>query len=404
MLSKEFLSELLKCDKEQITFHNSDIPGGLTNNCMKMSVISSGETKDYFIKWLKSDLCKQIGLSREVDFFEHLAHIINVKTPTVYFAKSLSDKSEKTIVMEFIPGIQCGYFFGNGNPGTWSVDITHMTTVAPWISSRMAALKMFEAAAKIHSSFEINSLSNFSWLRGCDWLQGEGRVEWENGQKLIQECWRKGFKMRHEMKWDPNLVSLMDVSIGNALNWDNYRSEMQSLSKKNLIGFVHGDFHPGNALINLSNLNNESPSGFNLVMLDWEMAGIGSMPQELSQALISHMKPEERRECEIELLHSYAEVYMKEKQQKFSLSNDKLPIFEDVQTEYVRGGLAKWIWMLGYMISLDLHVCSNKAMQYFHDQIVAFMEDWGVYIFDTTPTDYGYHRVHVNCSNLIARS
>jgi hypothetical protein len=105
-----------------------------------------------------------------------------------------------------------------------------------------------------------------------------------------------------------------------------------------------------------------------IVLLDFEQLGVGSGPQDLGQYVISHMDPEVRRRHQDDLLHLYHD----------ELARGGVDIaeftFEDCRKEYVAGALERWVWLLGYMAGC----CPEALNRYLHDQVHAFMVDFGV--------------------------
>jgi len=85
----------------------------------------------------------------------------------------------------------------------------------------------------------------------------------------------------------------------------------------------------------------EENSSFKIKLIDWEMVGIGSGPQELGQYIISHMDPMERKLFERELVERRT-------------SKEKCCSWEFCWEEYKIGGVERWIWFLVYFIDLRL--------------------------------------------------
>jgi aminoglycoside phosphotransferase (APT) family kinase protein len=123
---------------------------------------------------------------------------------------------------------------------------------------------------------------------------------------------------------------------------------------------VHGDFWPGNIMISKSDTRD-------LRLLDWEMVGLGSGPQELGQYILSNMDPSERRECEDKLIRNY---HRELEQLGVELS------WEDCWKEYLIGGLERWLWFLVYFCSREGPLL--KWAQFFHDQIKEFVHDHNI--------------------------
>merc|ERR1719222_1339105 len=105
-------------------------------------------------------------------------------------------------------------------------------------------------------------------------------------------------------------------------------------------------------------------SNWDLRLLDWEMVGLGSGPQDLGQYIISNMDPTERRDCE-----------------KLASLGISSMSWEECWLEYKIGGLERWLWFLVYF-------CSQPAMkewaQFFHDQIKEFVHDHKISEEDVT--------------------
>ena len=110
-----------------------------------------------------------------------------------------------------------------------------------------------------------------------------------------------------------------------------------------------------------------------LRLLDWEMTGLGSGPQDLGQYVISNMDPQERRDCEERLLRNYYDELVTLGVSEYT--------FEECWKEYTIGGLERWLWFLVYFLA-------NEAMldwaQFFHDQIAQFAHDHNIKPQDVT--------------------
>jgi thiamine kinase-like enzyme len=78
------------------------------------------------------------------------------------------------------------------------------------------------------------------------------------------------------VKWDPLLVACLDASFAK-ISWDVFQDNIKSTAWT----LAHGDFHPANMMWD--------NAASRLVLLDWEVVGLGSGPQDLAQFLISHM-------------------------------------------------------------------------------------------------------------------
>ena len=153
---------------------------------------------------------------------------------------------------------------------------------------------------------------------------------------------------------------------------------------------VHGDFHPANMMWQRLVCDGEPLSG-RLVILDWEVVGLGSGPQDLAQYLISHASPELRRSCEIQLVQEYYATLTGGESASNSMPGVSPSVvdhsgysFEMCWAEYVAGGSERWIWLLALLSTM----CPDSMNQYFHDQVGAFLRD-----HEVTPESIGMPRV-----------
>ena len=145
----------------------------------------------------------------------------------------------------------------------------------------------------------------------------------------------------------------------------------------------HGDFHPANMMIKLSPTAAATPATSaatataatgekaSIVMLDFEQIGVGSGPQDLGQYLISHATPADRRL--IEAPGGPIDGYY-EKLCSLNVEVAATMTKKQCREEYVAGGLGRWLWFLPVLNSM----CPPKMTQYFHDQVLAFLNDHGI--------------------------
>jgi len=96
------------------------------------------------------------------------------------------------------------------------------------------------------------------------------------------------------IKWDANIIACIEASLLKA-NWE----EQERINNDPEVSFTltHGDFHAANMVWDYKEKK--------LVLLDFEMCGIGSGAIDLGQFMIGHVPPQMRREHEMELLERY---------------------------------------------------------------------------------------------------
>ncbi len=103
-----------------------------------------------------------------------------------------------------------------------------------------------------------------------------------------------------------------------------------------------------------------------LVLLDWEAVGVGSGPQDLGQFLISHSSPSARRAVEDAALARY--------HAELQALNPKVAMtLAECRAEYAAGGAGRWFWLLPLLAVY----CPPVMAKYFHDQLLAFVDDHG---------------------------
>ena len=153
------------------------------------------------------------------------------------------------------------------------------------------------------------------------------------------------------IKWDSNVLAMVEKGV-NGISWEAQKKRLNPDGNWTL---VHGDCWPGNFMWMVG----EKFSDPTIKLLDWEMVGIGSGPQDLGQYVISNMEPALRAECEYELVQAYYQEL---------LENNVDVDWEYVRTEYKIGGVERWLWFLVYFVGMEM----GDWAQFFHDQIMEF--------------------------------
>lgn len=315
-------------------------------------------------------LSRRLGLAREAMFYNSLAPKIKMSSsiPKIYYSSGDMSDGSKIVVMEDLAGgfVDSGILFGPGNPNNWKRDLkrkiadAYPSTVP---SSFEVANQTFLAVANVHAAFWRDQkllAEEYDWLRGSSWIRGDDEASWRASQGIIQTMWENYLNDSKDSEqgihWDPLVREIVEKAMG-GISWESQRKR---LNENTHFCLVHGDFWPGNIMI-----SKEGTGVRDLRLLDWEMVGLGSGPQDLGQYILSNMDPSERRECEEQLIRNY---YLK--------LVDELGVpnlsWEECWSEYKIGGLERWLWFLVYF-------CAQPAMtkwaQFFHNQIREFVHD-----------------------------
>lgn len=305
-------------------------------------------------------LSLRLGLAREGIAFRQLG--LQASCPKVYYAHGDFQTGDKVVIMEHLDNaIDSAAFFGPGSPHNWNEDLATLTAPAPKVTAEQIARMTIVAIAKIHAqhwrNFDLLS-EDKTWLRGQEWLQGKNRASWEASQELARTSWQNADL--DKIVWDSNLRACMQKTV-DGISWE---AQQQRLHRDGVWTLVHGDFWPGNIMYVI----NEKQ----IRLLDWEMCGLGSGPQDLGQYIISNMEPETRRKHDRALVEAYHQ----------ELLNCGVEVSWDfVWREYRVGGLERWMWFLAYFVGQPGF---DKWAQFFHDQMASFLQDHELTLDDVT--------------------
>jgi hypothetical protein len=343
---------------------------------------------------------KELGLAREFKFYEHTADSsatgplsqLASCLPRIIYAGGSMDTGLKDILMQDLSGavqvmrmmsgvrsrnaaplmhlhfhaafFQSGYFFGPYSPLNWGKDLRAL--MRGWdadcgLDVQSVTQLAFAAAASAHAPFwnKFDDLKHLPWLRGVGWRDGEEEALWTGFQRQAADAWdAERAKPCGTIVWDTQLVACLEASLARARpeagGWGLFQTEL----KTRPLTLVHGDFHPANMMIS------RDGASCRLFLLDWEVVGVGSGPQELGQYLISHASPQAREEIWRAAVEAYyARLVALNPSVADSMSLD------DCIAEYINGGAGRWFWFLPILASM----CPPKMTQYFHDQVLAFV-------------------------------
>lgn len=339
---------------------------------------SEGGSATYVVKSTgPSDMRKAMGLAREALFYRQLAPVLVARLggrvrllPHVVCAHGSMATGRKLIVMEDLSAsVQSGYFFGPGSPHNWDNDLgalTHGWDLSPEAVTTMA----FQSAARMHAAFwQDNSLLEYEWLRGSQWLRGEGQAAWTDALEVAASAWARAKAKWDQLEsgscepvvvYDPLVVQCIDASFAKA-SWTGFQEEVQARPWT----LAHGDFHPANMMVQKSLDGGE----FGICTVDFEVIGLGSGPQDLGQYMISHCPPDVRASIERAAVEAYCAGLA-----RFNASIATSMPVEAAWLEYVNGGAGRWMWMLPVLVDM----CPPKMVQFFHDQVRAFLRTHGV--------------------------
>lgn len=362
-------------------------------------------------------LSRNLGLAREAMFYNLLAPKIGIPSsnknsaddpmrsdtseglpasfiPKIHYASGDMRDGSKIVVMEDLSEdyVDSGILFGPGNPNNWKRKLNEKIAEAyPSIvpTSFDVANQTFIAIANVHAAFWRDKellKEAYCWLRGSPWICGNNETSWRASQGILQTTWKKYLTdpnndSNEHILWDPLVWSIVEKAI-KGISWE---MQKKRLNEQSHFCLVHGDFWPGNIMVSkevilagtkgCQSKTKEHSNIRDLQLLDWEMVGLGSGPQELGQYILSNMKPSERRECEEQLVRNYHNKLIE-------LGITGLS-WNECWSEYKIGGLERWIWFLVYFCGQPGPLMTKWA-QFFHDQITEFVHDHGISPEDVT--------------------
>lgn len=361
-----WLSKVLGCSVEEAKLRSKDSVGGIREDQAVLLLdvtLKDAARKTLLIKRaVATPTAQSLGIAREAHFFNELASQLDVAMPRSYYAHGDLATGAKVVLMEYFEdALPAGLCFGPGNPNCWNSSI-ELRPSDP--GPEEIAQSAFKEYARLHARFwRGHQLPTLSWLRGQDWVRGEGQAAWEAAQSMAKDAWQALCLERSggtaKIRWDPHLVACMESSMAK-ISWHSFQAELQERPWT----LVQGDCHPHNALWI------RDPQGGRLVIIDFEMVGLGSPAQELGQFVISHMEPSARRANEKALVRTYFDELLNALRRQGSDEAESLR-FDSIWTEYVQGGACRWLWFVAYL-------CKNfpeNMGQFFHDQVASFLHD-----------------------------
>ena len=361
------LLEATNYKREDILSFNEEIlnnTGGLNGIISRLSLqFANGETKSFIKKVSNSksyETSIKLGLSREALFYKELAPRLNDfgGICEVYVSQGNMETGEKLIILEDLKdSIQSGYFFGPGSPHNWGKDLDFYCSQAKGIDSEYITSRLFSIMGKFHGQYwnDVNLLKHSSWLKGCNWINKSGEESFHAAQNQALNCWKitkeKIENGTSDLNWDPFIVNCLDASFAK-ISWDKFLDELSHRPWT----LAHGDFHPANTMYDVKNDR--------LFILDWEVVGVGSGPQDLGQFVISHTDPKERRLYEHKVVRNYYDALIEcNKSVTYS--------YEECFAEYVKGGAERWVWLLALLSTM----CPANMNNYFQAQVKEFLID-----------------------------
>lgn len=303
-----------------------------------------------------------IGQFREGLFYENkISSSASPVLPRIYYSFGSSLLGEYVILMEDLKRegtVGANLLFGNQ---IWGVPPLEFD-----VDPVLLLDTIFKRAADIHAQhWNDRSLLSQKWLKSVDWYNGENRIQWD----LAIDLGRKGWKMiqkKENVKLDPDLSSIIDASYAQS-SWSILQKHLHNPSVP--FTLCHGDFHAANMSVQRLGSEGEFFDNHRIFLFDWSEIGVWEPTTDLAQTLISDVKPH----IFTEHSHALVKTYWQRLIDK-GVSAEEYP-FETCWEAFCRGGPERWI--LVFSILGTFPAFSDAAIQYFHDQILAFVKAFG---------------------------
>ena len=232
-------------------------------------------------------------------------------------------------------------------------------------------------AADFHGRFwRDESLKKESWLKCTDWVAGYNSGNFRSAHENMRMKWEdiKRERVYHKVHWSPVVVRCIDDLYARS-SWAQSSKEW----KNRPFTLAHGDFHASNMMVRKLDSNqrlnfshNHVPEG-EAYFVDWSEVGLSDGITDIAQFLVSNAPIEKRREEEKRLVSLYWHALIasgRVQSSEYSL--------ETCWKLYRMGGVERWtqlLIILAWMASLPGSKLTDESIQWFHDQVLAFLDD-----------------------------
>jgi len=309
-----------------------------------------------------------LGNGREAQFYDHpfsQTEVLRGLLPRMVYSRGDVTTGDIVIIMEDIgakPGVHgVNMRFGNQ---VWGLPADR--TLPDADTQRETLRTVFLTAARWHATYwRDERLLEHSWMKTTAWLRGEQQARWEGMMAFGRNGWETcKSRMKEEgsplasMQWSDKLIDVVSRSFESA-SWDALQKRLKDLP----FTLTHGDFHGSNMMWMEEE---EQP----LRLFDWSEVGPWEPCADLGQCIISDVRPDVWKGHDETLLKAYWDELI-----RLGVSADDFP-YELCLERYQRAPVARWIWLFGVLCGLSLPAV---AMQYFHDQLLAYIEAHGDY-------------------------
>jgi len=233
---------------------------------------------------------------------------------------------------------------------------------------------IFLQTADFHAKFWRDfSLLNYHWFKTSGWLKGEDRTRWELAMRGMRRKWSQVLQALENKKttvvWSDKMIAAMNTALAHT-SWEDFRREFDVNKPSTPFTLCHGDYHAGNMLWAGKEKRPLAPA----IFVDWSDVGVFCPFTEIAQFMISNTTVELRRTHERALFESYHRRLIEK-----GVNPKDFPL-ERCWDRYCAGGIEKWLQFMILLSVMNLNAPNHLpdfGIQWFHDQVLAFLEDHG---------------------------
>jgi hypothetical protein len=309
------------------------------------------------------------GRPREADFYNRFNRgAMQEITPQVLYASGSCILGEYVIIMEDLSargGITANMLFGNQ---VWGVPPEAKAFIDrhPLLQDKRAVLHAIcNKMAVVHARhWRDPSLLQNATLKGAQWYQGADEASWSLAIQRARSAWAAALA-RNDLQLSPKLVSVLNETYERA-SWQQLQEHLRD--RQVPFTLCHGDFHASNMYVSLQDGKDGQPE-IKLCLYDWSEFGPWEPCTDLAQSFVSDIPRTLFAELAQPVLRQYWETLISQGVSATDFS------FEQCWDGFCRGGAERWLFLFPLLASFPQ--MPPAAVQYFHDQLLAFIETFG---------------------------
>ncbi|KAJ8902767.1 hypothetical protein NDN08_006087 [Rhodosorus marinus] len=370
-VSKEWLSGLLGERVVKCTLSALPDSRGMVGDIRKLSAeLANGSVTHLALKTSHNGWKGRRNVIASGAYREHLFYSSpmlsglkdkQLSCPLVYYSFGSGILGEYVILMDDLTEQtqNAGLVFGNQ---IWGVpeNFTEEFSKRPEFEPLRVLYTVFEQQADMNAMFFNDpTLLEKKWLKGSEWHLDGGRMSWISSIRRAKQSLaasKQRLLSDPELNISKKLISILEQSFDRS-SWELFVRHLGD--PQTPFTLCHGDLHAKNLLL--------TKAGDQVLHVDWAEVCVWEPGVDLAQMLISDVKPSVFRAHSRALVTHYWERLIS----KAGLTESEYP-FESCWESFCSGGVGKWLWVFAIMTGIP--ELPAPLLQYFHDQLLAFIE------------------------------